>query len=392
MKDKMLKFINIGLKVKTVLTAIFFVFVIPITCSFILGYEMQGHQIKNIPTVVVDHDNSSFSQMLVKEIKNNEIFNITNYSNNDYDVEKLIEDNKVRVGVIIPKSFSKDLSSGNAPKVLVFYDGSQMSITSAAKSRMDEVLLTVKTGYLQQIMQGKLGVMPEVSKNNVLPMYFSYRLLNNPTRDYTNFLNPGMLVSVIQVCLVMLGVDIVKKKEKLYLWLWLKTIFWGFVGTVSTLLTLGIQIKYFGVPFRGTSKGAIILTLLYCIAIVSYGVLVRLIVTEKILSIQLAAVSVLPTSILGGYTFPLLAMPEFFQKFSKILPFVHYAGPIRKLFIADIGINYIMPEINWFIKFTIYMWIFSLMVFLIKKFVKKGYNYIKDKKNNEKNTEQVVEV
>jgi ABC-2 type transport system permease protein len=115
-------------------------------------------------------------------------------------------------------------------------------------------------------------------------------------------------------------------------------------------------------------------------------------VTEKILSIQLAAVSVLPTSILGGYTFPLLAMPEFFQKFAKILPFVHYAGPIRKLFIEDIGINYIMPEINWFIKFTIYMWVFSLMVFFIKKFIKKGYNYIKDKKNNKKNTEQVVEV
>ncbi len=392
MKDKMLKFIKIGSKVKGVLTAIFFVFLIPIACSFILGHEMQDHQIKNIPTAIVDHDNSSFSQMLIKEIKNNEIFNVTNYSGNDYDIKNLIEKNKVKVGVIIPKSFSKDLTDGKAPKVLVFYDGSQMSITSAAKSRMSEVLLTIKTGYLQQLVEGKLGVMPEVSKNTVLPMYFNYRILNNPTRNYTNFLNIGMLVSLLQVCLVMLGVDIVRKNEKSYLWLWLKSIFWGLVGSVSALITLAIQIKYFEVPFRGTAKGAIMLTVIYCVAIVSYGVLIRLIVTEKILSIQIAAVSVLPTSILGGYTFPLIAMPKFFQELAKILPFVHCAGPMRRLFIDDVGLDYIIPEINWFAKFIIYMWIASFIIFFTKKIVKKQYYRIKDKRNQKKDTGEVVEV
>ncbi|AWI07684.1 ABC transporter permease [Clostridium drakei] len=387
----MLNFIKIALKLKGILTFIFFIFLIPIACSFILGSEMREGVIKNIPTVIVDHDNSSYSQMLIKEIKNNEIFNITNYSDNDSDVKNLIENNKVRVGVIIPKSFAKDLTGGNAPKVLIFYDGSQMSITSAAKSRMDEILLTIKTGYIQQVMQGKLGIMPEMSRNYMLPMYFNYRILNNPARNYTNFLNIGMLISVAQVCFVMLGADMVKK-EKHYFSIWIKTILGGLAGTVSTLITLAIQVKYYGVPFRGTTKETVLLTMLFCIAIVSYGVLIRLIVNQKILSIQIGAVTVLPTSILGGYTFPILAMPEFFQNLSTILPFVHYAGPMRRIFLVGIGAEYINSEIIWFIKFTILMWIFSIGAFYIKKIVKKEYKHIKEKKNNVKNTGEVVEV
>ncbi|WP_052712617.1 ABC transporter permease [Clostridium scatologenes] len=387
----MLNFIKIALKLKGILTFIFFIFLIPIACSFILGSEMREGVIKNIPTVIVDHDNSSYSQMLIKEIKNNEIFNITNYSDNDSDVKNLIENNKVRVGVIIPKSFAKDLTGGNAPKVLIFYDGSQMSITSAAKSRMDEILLTIKTGYIQQVMQGKLGIMPEMSRNYMLPMYFNYRILNNPARNYTNFLNIGMLISVAQVCFVMLGADMIKK-EKHYFSIWIKTILGGLAGTVSTLITLAIQVKYYGVPFRGTTKETVLLTMLFCIAIVSYGVLIRLIVNQKILSIQIGAVTVLPTSILGGYTFPILAMPEFFRNLSTILPFVHYAGPMRRIFLVGIGAEYINPEIIWFAKFIILMWILSIGAFYIKKIVKKEYNHIKEKKNNVKNTGEAVEV
>lgn len=389
MKDKIFNFIKISLKLKGIFIFIFFIFIIPITCSFILGSEMHEGEIKNIPTIIVDHDNSSYSQMLVKEIKYNEVFNVNNYGENDYDVKTSIEKGKASVGVIIPQSFSKDLTEGNAPKVLVFYDGSQMSITSTAKSRMDEILLSIKTAYIQQTMQGKLGIMPEVSRNYMLPMYFNYRILNNPARNYSNFLNIGMLISITQVCIVMLGA-VIPKKEKYYLSIWIKSILAGLAGAASTLLTLWIQVKYFGVPFRGTPKEVIILTTVFSMAIASYGVLVRLIITQELLSIQVSAVTMLPTSVLGGYTFPLLAMPKFFQNLSNILPFVHYADPMRRLFLVGIEMKYIVPEIIWFVKFTLSMWLFSLVIFYIKKTIKKVTTNNKDNENNIQNTGEAV--
>lgn len=391
MNERLLKLINLGIKAKSLFFSFLFVLGIPVICSFILGYQMEYHQIQNIPTIVVDHDNSPFSQMLIKEIKTNEIFNITNYSDKDEDVKNLIEQEKVRVGVIIPENFSKDLSNGNGPKVLIFYDGSQMTVTSAAKSRMDEILLSIKTGYLQKIMEGKLGVMPEVSSNYVLPMYFNYRLLNNPTRNYISFLIPGMVISIIQVSLVMLGVDIVRKKEKGYLWLWLKGILGGLLGVISMGLSLGVQFKYFDVPFRGTAEGAIMLTLLYCIGLVNYGILIRLILPDKIAALQVGAISILPTTILAGFTFPVMAMPQFFQKLAEYLPFLYYGETMRDLCLKNIGMKYIWQQMNWMVKFVLYMWIASLAVFMLKKYIKKGYNHYKNNKNQQQKAEEVVQ-
>jgi ABC-2 type transport system permease protein len=391
MKEKLIRFIRITSKFKSVLMAIMFIFIIPMACSFMLGYEMQAHQIKNIPTAIVDHDNSFFSQMLIREIKTNETFNVINYSNNDYDIKNLMDEEKIKVGVIIPKSFSKDLTDGKAPKVLIFYDGSQMSIESFSKSRMEEILLSIKTAYLEQIMQGKLGIMPEVSQNHVLPMYFTYRLLNNPTRNYTSFLLPGLLISVVQVALVMLGADMAKE-EKLYVWLWLKGVFYGILGAVSIALTLWIQVKYFGTPFRGTIQGAIILTLLYSMGMVFYGALIRLILVNKIFSLQVAAVTVLPLNILGGYTFPLLAMPEVFQKMARIEPFVYYAESIRDLCLKNLDLKYVLPEVNWLFKFLIYMWIASFVVFILKKIIKNRLKYILGNIKKQKQSEEVVQV
>lgn len=392
MKENLVKFIHLGAKAKNLFFSFLFVLGIPVICSFILGYQMEGHQVQHIPTVIVDHDNSQFSKMLINEIKTNEIFNVTNYSDRDEDVKDLIGQEKVRVGVVIPKDFSKDLTSGNGPKVLIFYDGTQMSVTSAAKARMSEILLTIKTGYLKKVVEGKLGVMPEVSKNYVLPMYFNYRLLNNPTRNYINFFIPGMIISIIQVSLVMLGVDIVREDEKNYLWLWVKGILGGLLGVISIWISLGIQFKYFAVPFRGTVNGAIILTLLYCIGIVNYGVLVRLILPEKILALQVASIPILLTTILAGFTFPLLAMPSYFQELAKFIPFFHYGEVIRDLSLKNIGIEYILPHINWMLKFVLYMWIASFGIFMLKKIIKKRYADIKAKKNHQQKTEEVVQV
>ncbi|MTK12424.1 MAG: ABC transporter permease [Clostridiaceae bacterium] len=392
MKEKLVKFIHLGAKFKNLFFSFLFVLGIPIICSFILGYQMEGHQVQHIPTIIVDHDNSQFSKMLINEIKTNEIFNVTNYSDRDEDVKDLIGQEKVRVGVIIPKDFSKDLASGNGPKVLICYDGTQMSVTSAAKARMSEILLTIKTGYLKKVVEGKLGVMPEVSQNYVLPMYFNYRLLNNPTRNYINFFIPGMIISIIQVSLVMLGVDIVRKDEKKYSWLWIKGILGGLLGVISIGISLGIQFKYFAVPFRGTVNGAIILTILYCIGLVNYGVLIRLILPEKILALQVASIPVLFTTILAGFTFPLLAMPSYFQEIAKFLPFLYYGETIRDLCLKNIGIEYILPQINWLFKFVLYMWIASFGVFMLKKIIKKRYENIKNEKNHQQKTEEVVQV
>lgn len=346
-------------------------FLIPVSMSFLLGYAMEAKQVKNIPTIIIDRDNSALSRSITEQIRNNEIFKIVKYSQNDNDIKEYMEQGKAMAAVVIPESFNKDLLAGKGPNVLVFYDASQMSVASAAKARMTEILLTVKTAYLMQVMEGKLNVLPSQAIKAAQPMYFNYRLLNNPTKNYVNFLLPGMLIAIIQVGLVMIGADRVKEKDEKFRYCIYKALCWGILGAISIIATFWVQFRFYDMPYKGSVAGGLLLDLLFSTGVVSFGMLVMQVIPNKLLATQISAICMLPASILGGYTYPLMSMPAFFQKLGSIMPFTHFAEPIRDLILQDLGIKYVMGEIMWFLKFLIIIWIALFIVFFAKKIAKE---------------------
>ncbi len=358
------------------------IFIIPILVSLILGYQFKGGQIRNVPTVIVDMDNSSCSRMIAGEVKNNEIFDVKYFSGNSQDLEKLIKSNKARVGLMIPKDFGKDLKEYKAPKVLVMYDGSQMSITSAAKSRMSEILLTLKSAFLMKTMEGKLNITSEKAYDYVLPMGFETRFVNNSTRNYGDFLIPGMLAALIQVGLVMAGAGLIEKKEKYLFKLFFRNLVLGLFGCLSLAVSMLIQCLIFKTPFTGNLFGGLALTFIFSTAVVSVGILVGLIIPARLFAAQVAAIIMLPSSILGGYTWPLMAMPEGYQILGKFLPYTYYAESLRDLTVKNIGFNSVSGDFKWFLSFIAVVWILILTANIIKKIIVVILNKEKAKKSN----------
>lgn len=354
------------IKHKKSLMIFLLVIVIPFFTSIILGYEMKENIIRNIPAVVSDRDNSSFSRMLIEEIKNNDIFNVRYYVDNDSDIEYLIKQNRAYVGVIIPRGFSNDLKTYHAPRVMVVYDGSKMSVVSAAKTKLNEILLTYKAAYLKKILEGKLNVVPEESLKQIQPVSVTYRVLYNPAKNYRNFLLPGMLIAVLQVGLVIMGVDRCRENNSRFLTILKTNILWGVFGTFSILMTLGIQFIFFELPYKGSFFAGSIVTFFYAVAMVAFGMMFGLLIPDRTFATQVACVLVIPSSILGGYTYPLSAMPVFFQKFGWMLAYTHYAECIRDLCMKPLSFAYVMPEIAWIAGFILLEWLICFMVFKIK--------------------------
>lgn len=370
---KFLKLID-NLKGKKVLLPIIFVLIIPPICSFVLGYQYIFHVVSHVPTIIIDHDNSSLSKSLVTQINTNEAFNVVYYSSNDYDAKTLIEEGKVATGIIIPENFSTDLSNGKAPKVQVLYDAVQMSMTGATKSRISEILGTLRVGYLMQIVQGKLEVTPELSQKYVQPMPYTTRFLGNPTKSTPNFMLEGMLLNIAQVAIFILGAEIVGVKEKIYIHIWLKGIFCGLLGSISILITILIQHQFFMLPFNGSIAGAALLTILYTTGMANFGILIRLIVKNRLSAVKVAT-AISATVLLAGYTFPVMAMPDSVKTISKFNPFTYYGAPLRDLTLLDTSLTYVLPDIIWLIKFVILMWIATFAVYLFNNI--SAPNFIK---------------
>ena len=351
---------------KRVMTILVFV-VIPLVTGCILGYEMSSNVATDLPTVIVNHDNSQFSRDFVQYIADSDSFHVVEEADSDSRVEEAIYDREAYVGVIVPEGFYSDLREGKAPKIMTVYDGSTLAVMSFSSSAMTEIIETLKTGYMMKIYEGKLGIAPEIVQNHAIPIDVTYRLLFNPARNFRNFILPGMLAALVQVGLSCMGAERAGElrgggnRFPVHL----KTVaYWAGIGTVSIVLIILEQFLFFDLPYRGTVIGGLVLTYLFAMTILLTGYLVGSVISDRTFASQVAAVLVLPTTILGGYTWPALAMPEAYQQFAKAIPFYYYGNTLRSLCLEPMKFHHLLPTIG---VMLIFIAVETGLLFLIKR-------------------------
>ncbi|MFV0517347.1 MAG: ABC transporter permease [Aminipila sp.] len=309
---------------------IMFVLIIPTVAGIIIGAEFSGHTVTNVPTAIVDMDNSQLSRDLVENFRTNNVFNVNNYLENIEELESQITVGEVAVGVIIPENFSSDLTKGKAPKVMVLYDGAQMSMTGAAKGKIAETISTIKSGYMMKVMMGSLGISQDQAMKYIQPIQCTTRTLGNPERSSLVFMLQGLLINFCQVAVYILGIELVRKNERTLKNLIKHGAFAGFIGTISVVLMICTQILFFSAPFRGSFLAALILTVLYMTGIGIMGVSAMVKSDDRLEAVKSCS-GVMAMFMLCGYTFPVLGMPTFLQVIAKFLPFTYYVSPMRDI-------------------------------------------------------------
>lgn len=350
--------------------------IIPLISSFILGYEMKSDVPTNIPLVLVNHDDSEFSRTFTGFIKDSEYFRIVKYSQNDNDIEEMIKKNEAYAGLIIPKNFYSDMRAGRAPSLITIYDGASLTVVTTSKTSLSEILLTAKAAYMMSVFEGKLGKTPSEVMNYVTPIKVNYKMLFNPTRSFRSYLLVGMLVAVIQVGIAMQGADRAFESKQRGFSLAVEAreiLVTCLLSMLSIFICLLCQYFFFGMPYKGSIFALLPLTFLYASSIVLLGFIVGSIIPDRVFALQLSAVMVLPTSIMGGFTYPIYGMPTFFAKLAKFLPFHYYAQDLRHLYLGDMGIKNLMGTFAYFYKFiAVEILIATLLHFVWCELRKRG--------------------
>ncbi len=320
---------------------------VPIVVGLALGYEMHGDAPTEIPTVVVDEDNSAFSREFISQVDKTASFAVTSHAASADEAEAELQNGQAMAGVIIPQDFSKNMLSGASPSMLILYDASQLVTLSAAKPAMTEIMMTMSGAYLQQIFAGKLNVMPGELSGNVLPVNIVYRNLYNPVKSFRSYLLPGMLLAILQVGIVMLGAErgFEHKNERRFSVHMLNLVLWALLAVLGVSICMSVQFAL-GMPYRGTIAGGLLLLFAYCFVITLMGYIMGLLIPERLLGVQLAAMLVLPTSVLAGYSYPLTAMPHGFQVLAKFLPYAYMGPDIRALCLKPMQFKHVLPHLS----------------------------------------------
>lgn len=341
---------------------------VPLIIGLALGWEMHNGTLEEVSTVVVDMDNSEFSRTFSDMLDKTAMLNITHTVTGTAEAEALIQSGECMAGVVIPDEFSQNMLSGNSPDMLILYDASQLPVMSVVKPAITEIMMTMNGAYLQNIFAGKLGVLPSQLMGEVSPVSVTYRNLYNPTKNFTYYLLPGMLLAVLQVGICMLGAErgFDNRKEKNLTTHVLTILLWALLGMMGVMICTGVQIA-FGLPYRSTVLGGLLMLFCYSLVITTMGYIVGLILPEKLFSVQIAAILVLPTSLLGGYSFPLSSMPHAYQVLGKFLPYTYMGNDIRSLCLKNMEFRHILPHIGVMCEFLVVLGLIMLVVLGIRR-------------------------
>src|SRR5512143_3097550 len=104
-------------------TSLGMLIVLPAAIIVLVGYAMN-FDVKHIPLAIYDQDNTSQSREVTR------IFRETEYFDHAYTVrsaaaaEKLIDEGKARIVIVVPTRFSEELDAGRDVRVQMLLDGS----------------------------------------------------------------------------------------------------------------------------------------------------------------------------------------------------------------------------------------------------------------------------
>ncbi|HEY0251174.1 MAG TPA: ABC transporter permease, partial [Kofleriaceae bacterium] len=122
-------------------------FTMPVMQLALFGFLDQN--VKDLPTVVVDQDQSMHSRELMDEMRATRTFQITSITNDPEEARAQIARGVVRVGVVIPPDFHDRRTRNDGAKVLVLIDGSDSNVAAQALAAMNGLVAQVNLDAVQ---------------------------------------------------------------------------------------------------------------------------------------------------------------------------------------------------------------------------------------------------
>jgi len=333
-------------------TTLFFMLLVPVIQTIIFGYAINT-QIENIPTVVLDHDGRTQSQLLIEKFLNTRRFRQVERVFNQTDFESVMQSGRAQVGIVVPPNFSERLLMGEQAWLQVMIDGSDSQVATTAQSTAQLLGQTISIQMARAKGEAlQLAPARDPEGGVVLPIEVRTRLLYNPDLDSSHFFVPGLVGVILQlVTLFLTSFAIVRERElgtleQLFVTpvgrsgLMLgKLMPYAIVGMVEVLIMLTVMIYVFGVPINGSVVLLLWLALLFTVCSLGLGLFISTIARSQLEAFQFAFIIMLPSILLSGFVFPRAEMPLPIYLISFALPATYFIEILRGIILRGASLT-----------------------------------------------------
>lgn len=166
---------------------------------------------------VIDHDQSSLSRKLIRQIDASQQTRIAERYLHFSDARAAVQEGDIFGFVELPEDLMKDVTNGIQPTVHFYYNQSYLIPGSLVLKNLSYLMTTVSAGANLQVRQAKGQTLDE-GMGQVLPVVPEIHAIGNPWVNYSvyliNVLLPGMLeLMVLLTTVYAAGIEIKKRRS-----------------------------------------------------------------------------------------------------------------------------------------------------------------------------------
>jgi len=338
---------------------IILLFIGPIFLTLFFGGVYYNDYVKDIPIAILDEDMSSLSNLVGNYFLSNERFEITNYPSTRDELQKLIDDGEVQMGICIPKGFESKVTTYQSSQILAITDGSNIVIANNAIAQATLITQSISAGIEMKLIQGK-GVTPQIAENISLVYNIEERMLFDSKMTYMNYLIICFLaVFIQQLMLSAMGSTFIRDNKYIssgnVVQKVLAALSACFVGILpAVVISMFILLKLFHVPMIGNIWTVIILTIFFVIALTGPSLLIASMTKDRVKYSQFSFMLSLPTFVSSGCVWPADQMPKVLEIIIRAFwPVINYAKVVQEVLIKGMSFITVVPNILQMVLFSI---------------------------------------
>ncbi len=319
------------------------------TMQLVLISRNTSRGLSDIPTAVLDLDQTAMSREFVRELDTTREITVRYYPPSHDDLHHLLDSGDAQVGIVVPRGFSREFNSPvDAPaRVQALVDGTNVLIGSM----IEPVIVGVMGLFVQRHVQMPPGV-------DIGGVEVDASALFNPTFNIQWFVIPSTVAFIVyQVALVLAATGFVREKEigtleqllitpirRLELIIGKALAPIG-LSILNFMLLLAVQTWGYDIPMRGSLALLILVAALAIIAIVGVGTLISLFTQNQQQAVLLVFLLAILEVTLSGYMLPVENMPLVMRGLAQISTLQHFMTATRAIILRGATLSMILPHV-----------------------------------------------
>lgn len=307
---------------------------LPVVMLLLFGYGIST-DVDHIPLAVVDHDRTHASRALVDTLCAGDNFVVAARPDTAEAAEPLLRRGTITAVLVIPRDYQRDrlrhaptgaqlLVDGSDGTVGTIALGDALGAVTAAQAHPPPVVSRFNTA-----MRSTHNIVPGVIAL-ILAMVSALLAALTVAREWERGSMEQLFATPVRRTEIIVG----------------KLVPYVALGMLQTLLVITLGTWLFDVPIRGSLALLFAGSALFLLASLGLGLVVSVITRSQLVSVQAALLaSMLPTTLLSGFMFPIANMPLPLRMLSAVLPGRYYMTLLRGVLLKGNGVAVLAPQL-----------------------------------------------